>query len=183
MKKVITVLAVILLLAVIVPAGLGCPKPPAEVATTLAVAEPPSEFEVSGTMEVIKSLIDPNPKIENSEWTLRNTEYWEVHGGLEGMLVFDFIIVVDITTVKFTIDGVGTFTGEVEGRSGSYVYSTVGSGQFTSPTGESGTVTGENTIISGTGELANLRGSLHSEFKFDKNGVTGTYSGTLRFGE
>lgn len=183
MKRIITVLAVIVLLAVIVPAGLGCPKPPAEEATIPAVAELPSEFEVSGTMEVIKSLRDPNPKIENSEWTLRNTEYWEVHGGLEGLLAFDFIIVVDTTTGKFTVDGLGTFTGTVNGKSGSYVYTTAGGGQFTSPTGESGTVSGENTIISGTGELANLSGGLHSESKFDKNGTTGTYSGTLRFGE
>jgi hypothetical protein len=168
MKGIIIALVVAALIAIVIPAELGC-------------AKTPSEFEASGTMETIKSLMDPNPKIENSEWTLMNTEYWEVHGDLEGMLVFDFVVVVDTTTGKFTIDGVGTFTGEVKGKSGSYVYSTVGSGQFTSPTGESGTVTGENTIITGTGELANVRGSLHSESKFDKTGTTGTYSGMLRF--
>ncbi len=177
MKKLFTILTVALLITVIIPAAFSCSKPAAEV------AESPSEFELSGTMETIKSLTDPNPKIENFIWIGRNTEYWEVHGGLEGRLAYDDVMEVDTLTGKFTTNGVGTFTGEVEGKSGSYVFSSVGSGQFTSLTGESGTATSENTIISGTGELANLRGSLHSESKFDKNGTTGSYSGTCRFVE
>ena len=168
MKRIITVLVVVVLLAVIMPAGLGC-------------AEPPSEFEVSGTMEMTKALVDPNPKIENGKMTMKNTQYWEVHGGLEGILMFDYIMVIDTTTGKYTADGLGTFTGTVEGKSGSYVYSIVGSGQFTDPT--TGEGTSEITIICGTGELANLRGSLHGEARFDETGMTGTYSGTLRFGE
>ena len=133
-------------------------------------------------MESIAYLEDPNPKIENSEMTMRTTHYFRFRGSLEGILVSDVIGVFDLTTVKFTIDGAGTFTGTVNGKSGSYVCSSASSGQFTIP-GESGTLTGESTIISGTGELANLRGSLHSEFSFDKTGMTGTYSGTLRFEE
>jgi hypothetical protein len=171
MKRIITVLVVVVLLAVIMPAGLGCPKPP-------------SEFEVSGTMESTEMIADPNPETENGKMTLEeNTGYFDVHGTLEGTIVFEFVMVVDTTTGKFTIDGLGTFTGEVEGKSGSYVYSAAGSGHFTSPTGESGEITGEHTIISGTGELANLRGSLHTENRFDKTGMTETYSGTCRFEE
>jgi hypothetical protein len=170
MKGIITVLVVVVLLAVIMPAGLGCPKPP-------------SEFEASGTMELIANLTDPNPETENGKMTLEgNTGYFDVHGTLEGVIVFDSIMVIDTTTGKITIDGVGTFTGEVEGKSGSYFYSGAGSGQFTIP-GEAGEITGEHTIISGTGELANLRGSLQAENRFDKTGMTETYSGTLRFEE
>jgi hypothetical protein len=189
MKRIITILVVAALLAVIVPAGLGCPKPSAEVATMPAqevtapaeVAETPSEFETSGTMEMIKSIVDPNPKIENFEWTGRVTDYWDVHGSLEGTYVIDYTMVADTTNGKFTIDGLGTFTGEVEGKSGSFIYDIVGSGQFTSPTAESGWCTTEDTIIRGTGELANLSGTSHSEYRSDNNIATATYSGTLKF--
>jgi hypothetical protein len=170
MKRIITVLVVVVLLAVIVPAGLGCPKPP-------------SEFETSGTVEQIGALVDPNPEMENGKMTLEgNILYFDVHGTMEGVLVFDYIGVIDTTTGKLTIDGLGTFTGTVNGKSGSYFCSTASSGQITIP-GEAGETTGEQTIISGTGELANLRGSLHGENSFDKTGMTGTYSGTLRFEE
>jgi len=168
MKRIITLLVVVALLAVIVPAGLGC-------------TETPSEFEASGTMETIAYLEDPNPKIENSELTMRNTQSWEFHGSQEGVSVTDYIIVFDTTTGSYTIDGMGTFTGTVNGKSGSHFCNIAGSGQLTSPTTSEGT--SESTIISGTGELANLRGSLHGEFRSDETGMTGTYSGTLRFEE
>jgi hypothetical protein len=170
MKRIITLLVVVILLAAIMPAGLGCPKPP-------------SEFEASGTIESFASLEDPNPEMENGKMTLEgNTLYFNVHGTQEGVIVFDYIMVIDTTTGKFTVDGMGTFTGTVNGKSGSYFSSTASSGQWTIP-GEAGETTGENTIISGTGELANLRGSFHGEHRFDETGMTGTYSGTLRFEE
>lgn len=171
MKGIITVLVVAVLLAVIMPAGLGC-------------AETPSEFEVSGTMEQFDALVDPNPEMENGKMTLEgNTFSFDVHGTLEGTFVTEYTMVIDLASGSYTIEGQGTFTGEVEGKSGSYVCNIVGSGQFTSP-GEAGEGTAEQTIISGTGELANLRGSLHGESRFDKEtGMTSTYSGTLRFEE
>ena len=171
MKGIITVLVVAVLLAVIMPAGLGCPKPPVE-------------FETSGTMETTEMITDPNPETENGKMTLEeNTNYFDVHGTLEGTIVHEYTMVIDLASGSFTTEGQGTFTGTVNGKSGSYVYSAAASGQFTSPTGESGVSTAEITIISGTGELANLRGSLHLELSFDTTGMTGTYSGTYRFEE
>ena len=173
MKRLIitSALIVAMLLIGLVPAGLGC-------------AETPSEFEVSGTMEVTEELMDPNPETENGKMTLEgNVHYFDVHGTLEGVLVFDYIMVIDLASGSYTIDGLGTFTGEVEGKSGSYYCSLAASGHFTSPTGDTGEITGEHTIIGGTGELANLRGSLHAESRFDKTGMTETYSGTLKFEE
>jgi len=198
MKKIITVLVVAVLLAVIVPAGLGCPKPPAEetitsaeevttpaeAATTPAVAEPPSEFEVSGTMERTQQDLDPNPKTENGQMTLeKNTDYWDKHGDLEGTAVDEYTLVVDLASGSFTFEGQGTFTGTLNGKSGSLVYHYVGSGQLTNLAGDTGVITSEATAISGTGELANLRGGSHSESEFDANGSTGTYSGTCWFEE
>jgi hypothetical protein len=172
MKRIITVLVVAVLLAVIVPAGLGCPKTP-------------SEFEASGTMKQIAYIMDPNPEMENGKITFEGSTYFfDVHGTLEGVIVVDGIMVIDTTTGILTMDAIGTFTGEVDGKSGSYFYSAAGTGHFTSPTGDAGEITGEHTIISGTGELVNLRGSLHVENTFDKTtGMTETYSGTLRFEE
>jgi len=198
MKKIITVLVVAVLLAVIVPAGLGCPKPPAEetitsaeevttpaeAATTPAVAEPPSEFEVSGTMERTQQDLDPNPKTENGQMTLeKNTDYWDKHGDLEGTAVDEYTLVVDLASGSFTFEGQGTFTGTLNGKSGSLVYHFVGSGQFTNLAGDTGVATSEATAISGTGELANLRGTSHLESELDANGSTGTYSGTSWFEE
>jgi hypothetical protein len=171
MKRIITVLVVVALLAVIMPAGFGC-------------AEKPSEFEASGTMEQTAYLMDPNPEMENGKITFEgNTYFFDVHGTLEGVIVADSIMVIDTTTGTLTIDLMGTFTGEVDGKSGSYYYSAAGNGHFTSPTGDTGEINGEHNIISGTGELANLRGTLHAVNIFDETGMNETYSGTLRFEE
>jgi hypothetical protein len=168
MKGIITVLVAAVLIVVLMPVGLGC-------------AKTPSEFEASGTMEMTQQNLDANPKIENGKMTFeKNTGYWDAHGTLEGTFVAEYTMVVD-QFGKFTMEGQGTFTGKVKGKSGSFVYSIVGSGQFTSPTGESGWSTSYETIISGTGDLANLRGSSHSEYKLDKGAATGTYSGMCRF--
>ena len=167
MKRIITVLVVAVLLAVIVPAGLGCPKPPVE-------------FETSGTMELTQE--DMDQKTENGNLILEGTNYYDFHGTLEGTAVLEYTVVVDLATGSFTQEGQGTFTGTVEGKSGSYVYNTVGTGQV-GEMGESGVATTEETIVSGTGGLTNLRGSLHEEHQWDENGMTSTYSGTCCFEE
>jgi hypothetical protein len=167
MKRIITVLVLSVLLAVIVPAGLGCPKTP-------------SEFEVSGTMELTQE--DSVPKIENGKIILEGTNYYDFHGTLEGTTVLEYTVVVDEATGSFTQEGQGTFTGTVKGKSGSHVYNTVGTGQVTvGSEGESGVATTEETIVSGTGELANLRGNLIEECQWDNNGMSITYSGTCWF--
>lgn len=169
MKRIITVLGVVVLLAVIMPAGLGCPKPP-------------SEFEASGTMEQTQENFDQ--KTENGKLILEGTNYYDVHGTLEGTAVIEYTVVVDLATGSFTQEGQGTFTGTVKGKSGSYVYNTVGSGQVSAEAeGESGVATTEETIISGTGDLTKLRGSLHEEHQWDENGLSITYSGTCWFEE
>jgi hypothetical protein len=169
MKRIIAVLVVVVLLAVIVPAGLGC-------------TETPSEFEVSGIMELTQE--NSVPKIENGKIILEGTNYYDFHGTLEGTTVLEYTVVVDQATGSFTQEGQGTFTGTVKGKSGSHVYNTVGTGQVqVGSEGESGVATTEETIVSGTGGLTNLRGSLIEECQWDKNGMSTTYSGTLRFEE
>jgi hypothetical protein len=169
MKGIITVLVVAALIAIIMPAGLGC-------------AKTPSEFEVSGTMERTQQDMDPNPKTEIGKITYaKNTSYYDIHGTLEGTVVSEFTMVVDTMTGKITMEGDGTFTGKVKGKSGSYVFHFVSNGQVTNPTGPSGVYTSDITITSGTGGLSSLRGTLHTENKFDRDTDNGTYSGTFRF--
>ena len=141
----------------------------------------PGPFETSGTMELTEEIREP-PKTENGKYILEYTNYYDVHGTLEGTIVLEGTVVSDVETGSFTSEGQGTFTGTVKGKSGSFVYNTVGSGQV-GPMGESGVATSEETIISGTGELANLRGSLHAEHQWDKDGISITYSGTCWFEE
>ena len=169
MKRIITVLVVVVLLAVIMPAGLGC-------------AKPPSEFEVSGTMEITQEDLDPYPKTENGKLILEGTIYYDVHGTLEGKIVFHSTTVVDFATGSFTSEGHGTFTGTVKGKGGNFVYNSVGSGQGGAE-GESAVATSEETIIWGMGGLAKLRGSWHTEAQWDKDGISITYSGTCWFEE
>jgi len=142
----------------------------------------PGPFETSGTMELTQENWDPNPKTENGKLTQKGTNYYDVHGTLEGTIVLEWTIVVDLATGSYTSEGQGTFTGTVKGKSGSFVYNTIGSGQA-GPKGESGVATTEETIISGTGGLANLRGSSNTEHQWDKNGISITYSGTCWFEE
>jgi len=143
----------------------------------------PGPFETSGTMEQTQANMDPNPKTENGKEIFEKcTTYYNVHGTLEGTAMIESKVIVDPATGSCTTEGQGTFTGTVKGKSGSFVYNTVGSGQV-GPMGESGMITSEETIISGTGELANLRGSSHTEHQWDKNGISITYSGTCWFEE
>jgi hypothetical protein len=171
MKKILLLSSTIILFLLVMGLTLGC-------------AETPSEFEASGTFEQTKA-VTPDPETENGKMTFEGmTYYMDVHGTMEGTIVFGGTMVIDLASGSYTIAGEGTFTGLVEGKSGSYDYTALGNGHFTSPTGESGETTGEHTIIGGTGELAKLRGSLQSEAKFDKKtGVVEAYSGTCWFEE
>ena len=79
-------------------------------------------------------------------------------------------------TFKFTSDGIQTFTGTVQGKAGT----------FTARVRHQGYLDGhtrvEETIMSGTGELANLHGTLIFDvYAMDVYHHTGTYSGKLHF--
>jgi hypothetical protein len=191
MKRIITLLVLVALLAVIVPAAIGCSEasdedntPPAEETSTPA-DEPvePVTFEIAGTMETTQQVIDPEPTTEEDQMTFENTDYWDVQGTLEGTLVVEYTMIIDTTKGTITSEGQGTFTGTVDGISGSFVYDISGSGYFTNLEGTAGKLTTDETIVSGTGSLANLQGSSHSVCTFDANGSSGTYSGTCWFEE
>ena len=74
-----------------------------------------------------------------------------------------------------------TFTGKVNGTPGTLVFYLHGSGSLV-PAGI-GAFHGTQTIVTGTGDLANLRGVLHQVGTVPKPlpGPLGTYTGKLRF--
>jgi hypothetical protein len=147
MKRIITILVVAALLTAIVSAGFSCRKSSAKIAAG-------TEFSVNGTTKVIKVFMDPDPKIAGTTMSGLVTDYMEVHGDMEGAVEILEIAVVDMTTGKFTSEGVGTFTGKVMDREGSFVYRFTSSGQFTSPTGDTGVTISDATVVRGMGGLA-----------------------------
>ena len=134
-------------------------------------------FEVSGTTEQTRAITDPNPKTEGGKITSKVTAYFDVHGTFEGTKVNEGTIVVDMASGRISSDVISTFTGKVRGKSGSLVSRYIVAGQFSDRTGQTGVSSTEGTIIGGTGDLANLRGTLHFEGKFDKDGATSKYLG------
>ncbi len=68
-----------------------------------------------------------------------------------------------------------TFTGTVDGKSGTLVFEVVGKGEGGIP---GGTVRSHFVILSGTGDLANLHGQGNLE---GTSGVNATYSGQIHF--
>ena len=169
MKRIIAVLVVAVLLAVIMQAGLGCTKPPA-IAVSGSWEAAPHEI----TWETIPGMPDSEP----APWIGHMTGTSTFNGAFEGTSVGEYSIVLQ-DDWTFTAEGTASFTGNVEGKEGTFVtHSTL-----------SGTYAGDNNtrwkstceIISGTGELTNLSGTYEIEAKNTwTDSWEGTYSGTLR---
>jgi hypothetical protein len=177
MKRIITVLVVAVLLAVIMPAGLGCSGTPAE-------------FEVSGNWQAVPGAKEvtwedpPGPPGWDGEpgpWTCYTTDANTYEGTFEGTSAVEYSTVIQ-EDGSYTGEGEETFTGKVEGKEGTLFFnSTFVDAGMTS--GGNKCFTATYTIISGTGELAKLRGTLESEGIQKMNLWRGTYSGTCWFEE
>jgi hypothetical protein len=68
-----------------------------------------------------------------------------------------------------------TFTGTVNGKYGTVTF------ELTGTAGPAGDVQATQAIVRGTGELANLHGSLHQVGTVQENGPAGTYTGQISF--
>ncbi len=78
-------------------------------------------------------------------------------------------------TGNFTVQLRATFTGTVDGKSGTLVFLVEGNGEGGAP---GGTIQGQMVIQSGTDELANLHGQASFE---GRAGVEVNYSGQIHF--
>jgi hypothetical protein len=177
MKRIITLLVVAVVLAVIVPAGLGC-------------SATPSEFEVSGNWQAVPGAEevtweDPPgpPEIffmdpEIGPWICNCTDTTTYDGTFEGTSVVEYSLVMQ-EDLSNTGEGEETFTGKVNGKEGTLFLNYTFDGGMSSAGYQFFTAT--YTIISGTGELAKLRGTLEIEAIQKMNLWRGTYSGTCWF--
>lgn len=84
-------------------------------------------------------------------------------------------------TGKMKGESTATFTGAVKGKKGTFTVEGTYSGQMTSPTNAVIEVT--YTITGGTGELSDLHGTINLINTHHENGITGSYTGMLSFGE
>ena len=137
-------------------------------ATPAAAAGPP--FAASGSF-VQTSFVQSNVRSADGVTFFDFTEHDTLSGTLSGTSVIQGSCVVRASG-QGVCQAVETFTGTVAGRTGTVQFRDVVSLDTTA-----GTSQGRFTIVSGTGDLANLRG--HGTFR--GLGTTGTYTGRLVF--
>jgi hypothetical protein len=133
----------------------------------------------NGTLEMTDQVNDSPWVTENGIMSANLTSTFEYHGDLEGTLVEKGLTKVDMATGKITGDTIGTFTGTVEGKQGTFTASGSWASQFLSPTNGSGGCT--YTILSGTGELDGLSGTITVKTTAADGSTTGTYTHALTF--
>lgn len=118
----------------------------------------------TGTLSRVARMLTAPPEMADGNTFLRIQNTWDMKGAFEGTLVSNpFAIVHPDGLVTFT--EMATFTGAVEGKSGTFVWRSAG-------TGDGVNFVGHLSILSGTDDLANLRG----EGTFELDGPVGTYS-------
>jgi hypothetical protein len=174
MKRIITVLVVAVLLAFIVPTGLGC-------------TGTPSEFEVSGNWQAVMGAKEVTWVTEYpgwggvpGPWECYTTDAYTYEGPFEGTSVIGYSTVIQ-EDYSFTGEGEETFTGKVDGKEGTLFLNFTQKDAYDICSAGSHCYRATYTIISGTGELAKLRGTLEIEAIKKMNLWRGTYSGTCWF--
>jgi sugar lactone lactonase YvrE len=141
---------------------------------------PVSGFKVSGTIQLVDQVIDSSESA-GSLVIEKGTVYLEYHGTLEGTVVKKYTLEVNVANYQITGTATETFTGTVNGKAGTLTWEDTISGQITGI--DMGVFFEINTIISGTGELSNLRGVIYGNESFGFAGARGLYWGVLEFEE
>jgi hypothetical protein len=155
----------------------------AVVAATAVVAQagarPQAAIHVSGTYTLdtkAKARVVCNPISKANPAILRCTEsgvVLEYTGGLHGRGVNAFKGVIDCATGKSYTHGTETFTGSIDGvGSGTVTWGVQFSGTFDCKKGAVTSTSATQYVLSGTGALGALYGSVHRG--------PGTYSGIVR---
>jgi hypothetical protein len=103
----------------------------------------------------------------------------EYHGAIEGTFNITFKRLVNAKTGQLNAEEEGTFTGTVDGKAGTFTFKSTGWGQWFTRT--TGIQTYTYTIVSGTGELARLRGTITANITANEGKVDGKYAGTITF--
>ena len=134
-----------------------------------AYASPPAE--VSGTYEFgTTTVVDVRHAGGNT--IIRDITSQELDGDITGSAIFERTFILH-SSGKFNVQGVSTVAASVGDRSGTYTMKIVAAGDATT-----GAVEGKYVVLSGTEELANMRGQGTLT---GISNVAGTYSGQLHF--
>jgi hypothetical protein len=108
---------------------------------------------------------DTNLNFPEGFYTFTENDLFELHGTLEGKVEAVGKDELDFATGEYWMRvAQETFTGTVNGKSGTLAFFKVGWGTLDPPDYKTGWGVMRGTIISGTGDLANLRGILNDEF-------------------
>jgi Protein of unknown function (DUF3224) len=147
--------------------------------TTQSTGEDDGHFKASGSL----TRTDHTSEMTQGTGTLilKGVSEFDIHGTIEGTGRNQFTMEIDQTTGKISFNADLTVSGSVDGKQGTYQAKEVGTGQMYSQ--DAGKISGQTTILSGTGELANLQGTMNWDLTFDAQGLGGTYSGDLYFTE
>ena len=160
-------MALTLAVAMILPLGVvNAASPQEEVSGYLVLATTGFIPKAVGTDNLMKGEIDHYATYTGS-----------ISGGGGEIAHFTY----NLTSLALASNGVQEFNGAVLGKSGTLTFAVHHLGAVA--LGVLGEVINvEQTIISGTGDLANLRGTLHFTVEFTGGGVyEGAYSGKLHF--
>lgn len=198
MKKLVAIILAILAVLTLVA---GCSRPPAvsteETGTPVAPAPVPAPspaptpapaptstpapfiFEISGSTEMDNKVID-SAATENDKYVEKGTRHFIWSGTLEGESVNKYSVEMDWGSGKLKETANGTFTGTVNGKKGTFTFEEFANGYMLSINSGIGAVS--LNIVSGTGELNDLRGVISTIASFEASRCGGPYSGMLGFG-
>jgi hypothetical protein len=166
MKKLyITYLALLLALTMVLPAGVA--------------SAGSGQIDVNGGITFTNSVFVLD-KIVGEKGVVKGTIYFDVSytGDIVGTGMESHRTSLNLNPVlnfKTASMGIQTFTGTVLGKSGTFI------ANVRHQIKEDGSGKVEQTILSGTGDLANLRGTLLFMIYPQNDGWAGTYSGKLHF--
>jgi hypothetical protein len=110
-----------------------------------------TQIEASGDWDYVPVMLPPT-KVAGSNAFIASTDVGTWTGTLEGESVESYVLVAH--KKHGTYQGLMEFTGEVEGKFGTLIIKTNGSGPMPVPEDW----TGRWVILSGTGDLENLHG-------------------------
>lgn len=160
MKKIVKTICCLLTLIALVTLAL---------APATANANPPAE--VSGNY-VFGNTTILEVRQASGNTIIKDVTNQVVNGDIAGSAIFERTFILH-SSGKYNIQGIDTITASVGGRSGTITLRIAGTGDLIA-----GTVQGKWTILSGTGELANLHGQGTLT---GMSNVAGTYSGQIHF--
>jgi hypothetical protein len=167
MKKLYLILiALVLILTLVVPAS-------------LVSADSPSK-DVSGSFVTVFSGVGTVKNVGNGIWLGRGwAQHFTYAGDIDGSGNLNEDFHWNTNSLEFNANGKNTFSGSVLGKTGTYTSRVLHLGR---DDGTTGWCRHQETILSGTGDLANLRGTLSFMiFRQTDGSWTGTYSGKVHF--